>query len=428
MWWAPTDQSKKSALNTVLFDRDEAGVPRNTQPAIWVPKTAVNSSLAPIDNPPDADAQARLEQLATASGGTIEVLACPPDAAASPWSREVDVAALPGLAVASAQGRVIADRAWRRWSFTSITKTREQEWSPTPGITGGTDEPEAADDTAPATLVPSPATMPLADVVAGAAFGTLVHTVLERVDHAADDLHAVMGAEVRLQLRRDRLEVSAATLTEGLVVAVRTPLGPLLDGRRLADIPASDRLAELDFDLPLASTAPRVTASRIGEVLLRTLHPDDPQRAYAQELADHRFEVELAGFLQGSIDAVLRVPDPVCGHRYVVVDYKTNRLHARGAAEPMAAYHPQLLPAEMAHADYPLQSILYSVAVHRYLRWRLPDYAPELHLGGIAYLFVRGMVGEHTPQADEQPYGVFSWRPPAATVVALDRLLSGGAS
>jgi exodeoxyribonuclease V beta subunit len=270
--------------------------------------------------------------------------------------------------------------------------------------------------------------MPLADVVAGAAFGTLVHTVLERVDHAAADLPAVMGAEVRLQLRRDRLEVSAATLTEGLVAAVRTPLGPLLDDRCLADLPASDRLAELDFDLPLASVAPRVTASRIGEVLLHTLPADDPQRVYAQELAEHRFEVELAGYLQGSIDAVLRVPDPVCGHRYVVVDYKTNRLHARGAADPMAAYHPSVLPAEMAHSDYPLQSILYSVAVHRYLRWRLPGYSPEQHLGGIAYLFVRGMVGAATPQADGHPYGVFSWRPPAATVIALDQLLSGGAS
>jgi exodeoxyribonuclease V beta subunit len=120
------------------------------------------------------------------------------------------------------------------------------------------------------------------------------------------------------------------------------------------------------------------------------------------------------------------VPDAQCGHRYIVVDYKTNRLHQRGAADPMAAYHPSLLPEAMAHSDYPLQSILYSVALHRYLRWRLPDYQPEQHLGGIAYLFVRGMVGVGTPLVDGAPHGVFSWRPPAATVVALDQLLAGG--
>ena len=82
----------------------------------------------------------------------------------------------------------------------------------------------------------------------------------------------------------------------------------------------------------------------------------------------------------------------------------------------------------MAHSDYPLQALLYSVAVHRYLRWRLPGYSPEVHLGGIGYLFVRGMVGAHTPNADGRPYGVFQWRPPAATVVALDSLFAEGAA
>ena len=41
-------------------------------------------------------------------------------------------------------------------------------------------------------------------------------------------------------------------------------------------------------------------------------------------------------------------------------------------------------------AHYPLQALLYSVAVHRMLRWRQPDYDPERHLGGVLYLFVRG--------------------------------------
>ena len=47
----------------------------------------------------------------------------------------------------------------------------------------------------------------------------------------------------------------------------------------------------------------------------------------------------------------------------------------------------------MVEHDYPLQALLYSVALHRYLRWRLPGYRPADHLGGVAYLFVRGMTG-----------------------------------
>ena len=31
-----------------------------------------------------------------------------------------------------------------------------------------------------------------------------------------------------------------------------------------------------------------------------------------------------------------------------------------------------------------------------------------------------------TPHADGRPYGVFQWRPPAATVVALDALFAEG--
>jgi exodeoxyribonuclease V beta subunit len=79
----------------------------------------------------------------------------------------------------------------------------------------------------------------------------------------------------------------------------------------------------------------------------------------------------------------------------------------------------------MLHSHYPLQAMLYSVVLHRYLRWRLPDYDPERHLGGVLYLYLRGMCGPQTPVVDGMRCGVFSWRPPAAMVVALSDLLAG---
>jgi exodeoxyribonuclease V beta subunit len=81
----------------------------------------------------------------------------------------------------------------------------------------------------------------------------------------------------------------------------------------------------------------------------------------------------------------------------------------------------------MAGHHYPLQALLYSVALHRYLRWRLPGYTPERNLGGIAYLFLRGMVGPATPRAHGQPFGVFSWSVPPALVCELSDLLDGRA-
>ncbi len=87
-----------------------------------------------------------------------------------------------------------------------------------------------------------------------------------------------------------------------------------------------------------------------------------------------------------------------------MVDYKTNWLGA-GREEPLTAAHylPPLLARAMIAANYPLQALLYCVALHRYLRWRLPGYSPERHLGGVLYLFVRGMCGPGHPDRRRRP-------------------------
>jgi exodeoxyribonuclease V beta subunit len=80
----------------------------------------------------------------------------------------------------------------------------------------------------------------------------------------------------------------------------------------------------------------------------------------------------------------------------------------------------------MQRAHYPLQALLYLVALHRYLRWRLPSYDPDTNLAGVLYLFVRGMVGPDTPLVDGTPCGVFTWRTPPALVTGLSDLLDRG--
>ncbi len=143
---------------------------------------------------------------------------------------------------------------------------------------------------------------------------------------------------------------------------------------------------------------------------------------YADALAELP-DVPLRGYLSGSIDAVLRVGTPA-SPRYLVVDYKTNRLG--GYDEPLTAWHyrPSALESAMVDAHYPLQALLYAVALHRYLRWRQPGYDPGEHLGGVLYLFLRGMSGPDVLGADGSPPGVFSWRPPTGLVTGLSDLLA----
>jgi exodeoxyribonuclease V beta subunit len=113
------------------------------------------------------------------------------------------------------------------------------------------------------------------------------------------------------------------------------------------------------------------------------------------------------------------------GDRFAVVDYKTNWLGAPG--EELSAWHhrPAVLDAEMRRSHYVLQALLYTVVLHRFLRWRMPGYDPERNLAGVLYLFLRGMVGPATPVIGDTPCGVFSWRPSAALVTRLSDVLDG---
>jgi exodeoxyribonuclease V beta subunit len=220
-----------------------------------------------------------------------------------------------------------------------------------------------------------------------------------------------------------------AQVTDALLPLFATPLGPLAHGRTLADVAARDRLAEMTFDLPLAggwaAQTARPTVATIADLLRTHLDHDDIFATYADRLTDGSIDSDrpLAGFLTGSIDALLRLGGPM---RFVVVDYKTNRLGPFD--EPLTCWHyrPEAMVQAMVGAHYPLQALLYSVAAHRYLRWRLPGYNPAAHLGGVLYLFVRGMAGADTPQVDGTPCGVLSWKPPVALVTDLSDLLARG--
>jgi exodeoxyribonuclease V beta subunit len=219
-----------------------------------------------------------------------------------------------------------------------------------------------------------------------------------------------------------------SAVVAGLGAAIGTPLGPVLDGARLRDFGRADRLDELGFELPLAGgDRPDgwLTPSGIAAVLRAHLRADDPLSGYAERLRDAGLRQSVRGFLTGSLDLVLRFAGP-SGPRFAVLDYKTNWLGEPD--EPLTAfyYRPEAIEAEMRRHHYVLQALLYTVALHRYLRWRLPGYDAERNLAGVVYLFVRGMTGPGGPTVQGTPCGVFGWRPPPGFAAALSDALDRG--
>jgi exodeoxyribonuclease V beta subunit len=267
---------------------------------------------------------------------------------------------------------------------------------------------------------------PMAAFPGGTAFGTLVHRVLEAVDTSAPDLAAEVLRRTEEAVARRSARVDPRELAAAVVPVLETPLGPLAGGRRLRDVARPDRLAELEFELPLAGgSAPTGAGAHLralAELVRRHVPPPDPLAGLADQL-DGLGGDRLRGYLTGSIDAVLRCPAPDTTPRHLVVDYKTNRV---GNALTAQDYGPAALADSMLRSGYGLQALLYAVALHRYLRWRQPAYDPAVHLGGVLYLYLRGMCGPSTPVVDGMPCGVFAWRPPTALVVEASQLLDGG--
>jgi exodeoxyribonuclease V beta subunit len=266
----------------------------------------------------------------------------------------------------------------------------------------------------------------LPDLPAGTAFGSVVHEIFERIDTSQpldEEVRAVVAATATSKLFEDRHDA----LSTMILRAMHTPFGGPLGDVCFADISPDDRLTEMDFEMALADIDAGVRASDVGRVLEAVLPKDDVLSGYAKELQDPSFDIPLAGLINGSIDAVLRIrrPDSV-RPSLVIADYKTNKLHSADMAHPAEAYAPHRLAAAMADHHYPLQSVVYGTAVYRMLRWRLRESDPSDCLAGIVYAFIRGTRGPDGPtDSSGRRHGMFVWQPPRVLWPRLSRLFAG---
>ncbi|GAA4857090.1 exodeoxyribonuclease V subunit beta [Luteimonas vadosa] len=273
---------------------------------------------------------------------------------------------------------------------------------------GGHDEPDAAED--------APVEADFDPRFAGNRYGVALHGALEHM--ALQDVASGRDKHVQpgFAAWRDWQPGNAAPAGHDLVIAEalraegygadvvddgvalttqfigQTLTVPLPEGTRLCDLPFEERRPEIEFQFALQPLQ--------VDALLQLLH------AHGVVRDRHGFGLRqrLEGLMTGLIDLTYRHDG-----RWYVLDYKSNRL---------PGYDTAALQRAMAHSEYDLQALIYTLALHRWLRFRLGDsYDYARDFGGIRYVFCRGLDATR----DDSP-GIHAQRFSPELVHALDAL------
>jgi exodeoxyribonuclease V beta subunit len=344
-----------------------------------------------------SDMTGALEQLAATSEGAISFRRFTPDDC---LIADVDVS--PTEAASKREetrftlrtfGKVLQND-WRVASFTSFSRHQI-----TPSELPDRDEPEAS--ATPAITLPE-GDRTIFSFPRGARAGILMHAIFETLDFAAPT-DAAIGeladkALDRYGFDRDWQPCLVGMVQQVLTVPIPSPGGSF----KLGGLKPSGWLTELEFFFPLK----RVSSPELGEVLARYgVLPWGGDLAALAASLDFR---QVRGMLMGFMDMVFEADG-----RYWLLDWKSNHL-----GNSVENYRSPTLRAAMEEHLYPLQYLLYTVALDRYLSLRVPGYRYDTHFGGVLYVFLRGVSAE---MGDET--GFVRDLPPEALIRELSEIL-----
>lgn len=372
--WGRINTAESSAL-AYLLRATEAPIGSDGE-ADWV-----EHLKAEFKTTDDAKWLERLEALAGASGGSIQVRALPEPPPSG--TRAAPVPATTPVCRTFA-GRI--DASWRITSYSALSA-------------GGGDPADRED--------PASAVFPAADAAsvspsglhgfpAGARSGNFFHALLETIDFTGNDVSPV----VTQKLTEFGFDLSWADPVSALMQELAAvPLEAVEFPLRLCEVAPERCIREMEFYFPLHPVSP----ARLEELLALGRPPAES----SDEIPSLQF-APTQGFLRGFIDLV-------CEHRgrFYLIDWKSNRLGPGNEA-----YRRERLSRTMHLHRYDLQINLYSLALHQLLRQRLPGYVYERDFGGALYVFLRGVSRELAPDA-----GIYTHRPERGLIDALGRAL-----
>ncbi len=231
----------------------------------------------------------------------------------------------------------------------------------------------------------------------GADPGTFLHSIFEKVDFTS--VSDVKLAElVAMALEKSPVYEKYSATVQAMLDTVLN--AELLAGLRLSGLPPDSWVQEMEFYFQLYSIDPKLLVSFFRKHGITA--PVDLER-----MAENLNFQNVQGMLLGFIDLLF------CHEgRYYILDWKSNYLGNRPEN-----YTPDNLARDMERKLYPLQYLIYTVAVNRYLERRIPGYRYESHFGGVLYLYLRG-IDNSRPRN-----GVYFDKPDAGLVEGLTKCL-----
>ena len=181
-----------------------------------------------------------------------------------------------------------------------------------------------------------------------------------------------------------------------------TSLASRYGGFMLGALGAKSWITELEFFFPLRF----INSSLLGELL--ESHGVLPCGIDLAQLAQSLQFSPVKGMLMGFMDMVFE-------HNglYYLLDWKSNHL-----GYTLDDYGQDGVTQAMQKNLYPLQYLLYTVALNRYLSLRVKNYTYSTHFGGVIYVFLRGASSTHG-----ESRGFFRDLPAEGLVEALTHIL-----
>ncbi len=103
---------------------------------------------------------------------------------------------------------------------------------------------------------------------------------------------------------------------------------------------------------------------------------------FSKNYKKNNFMYKLKGFLNGVIDLIF-----VYKSKFFIVDFKTNFL---GFSYDL--YNKKKISDIISYYGYDIQYLIYSLALHNYLKLNIKNYNYNYHFGGIYYIFLQGLM------------------------------------